>query len=113
MSNFKVLTYVDTLVYWPHSVTDFRPTGITPCPEYVIYTWCTRRNRFRMSKSIAIGVPFDGWRKWGRGRATAGNEDCIEFGKQIAQQNGIPWVKNFDPSWKLHDLMLMRLQGKV
>jgi len=35
------------------------------------------------------------------------------YGQQLADQNGIPWVKTFDPSWKLHELMLMRLKGKV
>ncbi len=36
-----------------------------------------------------------------------------DVGRQLAAQAGLFWLKNFNASWKLKDLVAMRLKGKL
>lgn len=104
---FKILTHVPVPISWVHSFP-----GVSQCPEYVVYSWCPKRKRFRLKQTLAIGVPYYSSWCWKR-RCFETETTHHVYGQQLADQHGIPWVKTFDPSWKLHDLMLMRLKGKV
>lgn len=106
---FKILTHVKSDGTWPSSLQVPR---LYTCPAYVVAAWCPKRRRFRIKQALAVGIPYS----WSESRyariADKGNPVDV-MGQQLAAQNGLPWVKTFDPSWKLHDLMLMRLKGKV
>lgn len=98
-------------VVWKHQDSGL----LAHCPEYVVFAWCPKRRRFRAKETLAVGVPYDAWYRWGRSvpRVDEDSPNFIDYGQQLAAQNGLHWVKTFDPQWKLHDLMLMRLKGKV
>lgn len=112
---FKILTHRKTVGTWPSSLNIPRSYD---CPEYVVVSWCKKRKRFRFKYAIATGIPYS-WSeskmfRLGPRRTLIPKEDAIDsFGSELAAQNGLPWVRCFDPSWKLHDLMLMRLKGKI
>lgn len=121
--SFKILTHRPIDVIWkPTLVPDpiYGQGGFSQCPEYVAYTWCRRRKKFRREKEVlAVGVPYECWWRWGsrsqrRGWIDRGdNTDYARFGKELAAQNGLHWIDGFDPAWKMQDLVLLRLKGKI
>lgn len=108
---FKILTHKPIQVKWVHHGTGYLDY-LQEAPEFIEYHWCRRRKRFRESGKLAVGVPYDGWARWGKSKRY-NNSDCIDFGKELAAQNGLHWIEDFNPSMKMKDLLLLRLKGKI
>ncbi len=116
---FKILTQRLTSGTWVSSLGVPRAYN---CPEYVIKAWCPTRKRFRDKDTLAVGIPYP-WSEtrpripWWRSPSKMTVHPYVDaidsFGSQLATQNGLPWIRNFNPSWKMQDLLLLRLKGKI